>query len=90
MLGANVTQVLQYVDSGNVDAGFVYSTDALTNSNVMVISTGPAGVNASIVYLVAILKASKNVSAAQDCINFLSDVQARAVFGKYGFAMDGQ
>ena len=90
VLGAIITQVLQYVDSGNVDAGVVFSTDALSDSNVTVIATGPADVNAGIVYPVAILKASKNASAAQDYVNFLSSAQARAIFEKYGFAMAGQ
>ncbi|MGA3093800.1 MAG: molybdate ABC transporter substrate-binding protein [Dehalococcoidales bacterium] len=87
VLGANVTQVLQYVDSGNVDAGVVYSTDALSDSNVTVIATGPADVNATIVYPAAIIKASKVASAAQDYITFLSSAQARAIFVKYGFAI---
>jgi molybdate transport system substrate-binding protein len=86
VLGANVTQVLQYVDSGNVDAGVVYSTDALSDSNVTVIATGPAEVNATIVYPAAIIKASKVASAAQDYVTFLSSAQAKAIFVKYGFA----
>jgi molybdate transport system substrate-binding protein len=88
-LGANVTQVLQWVDSGNVDAGVVYSTDALSDSNVTVIATGPADVNASIVYPAAIIKASKVATAAQDYLNFLSSTQAKAIFVKYGFAIAG-
>lgn len=90
VLGANVTQVLQYVDSGNVDAGVVYGTDALSYSNITVVATGPADVNSSIVYPVAILKASKNATATQDYVNFISSAQARAIFEKYGFAMAGQ
>jgi molybdate transport system substrate-binding protein len=86
ILGANVTQVLQYVDSGNVDAGVVYSTDALSDSNVTVVATGPADVNASIVYPAAIIKASKIAAAAQDYVSFLASAQARAIFVKYGFA----
>ena len=89
ILGANVTQVLQYVDSGNVDAGVVYSTDALSDSNVAVVATGPADVNASIVYPGAIIKASKAAAAAQDYVNFLGSVQAKAIFVKYGFATLG-
>ena len=89
ILGANVTQVLQYVDSGNVDAGVVYSTDALSDNNVTVVATGPADVNASIVYPGAIIKASKAATAAQDYINFLGSDQAKAIFVKYGFATAG-
>jgi molybdate transport system substrate-binding protein len=87
ILGANVTQVLQYVDSGNVDAGVVYSTDALSDSNVTVIATGPDDVNATIVYPGAIIKASKNATTAQDYLAFLAGAQAKAIFEKYGFAI---
>ncbi|RJO60512.1 MAG: molybdate ABC transporter substrate-binding protein [Dehalococcoidia bacterium] len=87
VLGATVPQVLQYVDGGNVDAGVVFATDALSDSNVTVVATGPADVNAGIVYPVAIIKASKNADAAQDYVNFLSSAQAKAVFEKFGFTL---
>jgi molybdate transport system substrate-binding protein len=89
-LGTNVTQVLQWVDTGNVDAGIVYSTDALSDSNVTVVAIGPADVNAAIVYPAAVIKASKNVSAAQDYLNYLSGPDASAIFVKYGFAIAGK
>ncbi len=87
ILGANVTQVLQYVSTGNVDAGIVYSTDAVSDSTVTVVATGPAEVNATIVYPAAIIKASKNASAAQEYLNYLAGSAAKAIFEKYGFAM---
>jgi molybdate transport system substrate-binding protein len=87
VLGSNVTQVLQYVATGNVDAGVVYSTDALSSSDVTVVATGPADVNATIVYPGAVLKASKVASAAQDYLNYLAGPDASAIFIKYGFAI---
>ncbi len=87
VLASVVTQLMQYVDSGNVDAAVVFSTDALSDSNVTVVATGPADVNAGIVYPAAIIKASKNASAAQDYLTFLTSAQARAIFMKYGFIM---
>lgn len=85
VLASVVTQLMQYVDSGNVDAAVVFSTDALADSNVTVVSAGPADVNA--VYPVAILKASKNASAAQEYLDFLRSTQAKAIFVKYGFGI---
>jgi len=90
VLGANVTQVLQYVDSGNARAGVVYATDALPDSNVKVVATGPADINAGIVYPIAVLKASKNAGAVQDYVDFLSSAQAKTIFEKYGFSMAAQ
>ena len=87
VLGANVTAVLTYVESGNVDAGIVYSTDALTSTKVKVVAVGPAEINAKITYPVAVIKATKIPDAAKKYIDFLYSAQAKAVFEKYGFSM---
>jgi molybdate transport system substrate-binding protein len=77
--------VLTYVASGNVDAGVVYSTDALLSNKVRVVASAPADINAKVVYPVAVVKASKIPEAAKDYLNFLFSDQAKAVFEKYGF-----
>jgi molybdate transport system substrate-binding protein len=82
-----VRAVLTYVESGNVDAGIVYKTDALTSDQVKVVASGPAEVNATIVYPVAVIKASANPDAAQKYLDFLSTNEAKAVFEEYGFVM---
>jgi len=87
VLGSAVTQVLTYVETGDVDAGIVYSTDALMSNKVKVVAGAPADINAKIVYPVAVIKASKNADAAKDYLNFLFSAQAKAVFEKYGFTM---
>jgi molybdate transport system substrate-binding protein len=85
VLGANVTQVLTYVESDNVDAGILYLTDALASTKVKVVATGPAEVNAKITYPIAVIKATKVPDTAKDYVNFLSTAQAKAIFLKYGF-----
>jgi molybdate transport system substrate-binding protein len=87
VLGSAVTQVLTYVETGNVDAGIVYATDALSSSKVIVEAYAPADINAKIVYPVAVIKGSKNPDAAKDYLNFLFSDQAKAIFIKYGFTM---
>jgi molybdate transport system substrate-binding protein len=87
VLGADVRGVLTYVESGNVDAGFVYSTDALTSTRVKVMASAPADINSQIVYPAAVVQASKNPAVAQDYLNFLFSDQAKALFVKYGFTM---
>jgi molybdate transport system substrate-binding protein len=87
VLGSDVRQVLTYVESSNVDAGIVYLTDALTSPQVKVVADAPANINESIVYPVAVIKSSKNVSAAEDYIDFLSTSQAQEIFEKYGFSV---
>ena len=87
VLGSDARQVLTYVESGNVDAGIVYSTDAMTSQKVKIVASAPDDVNAKIVYPTAAVKASKNPDAAKAYINFLFSDQAKAVFVKYGFTM---
>jgi molybdate transport system substrate-binding protein len=87
VLGNNVRQVLSFVESGNADAGVVYITDAKTSNQVKQVATAPENLHSPIVYPVAVLKSSKNVSAARGYVQFLSSNSARAVFQKYGFSM---
>ncbi len=87
VLASTVPQVLTYVESGNVDAGIVFSTDALTSTKVKVVATAPDDINAKVVYPVAVIKASKNPDSAKDYENFLFSNQAKAVFEKYGFTL---
>ncbi len=90
ILGSDVRQVLSYVESGNVDAGIVYSTDAKTSTKVKVVASAPDDINAKVVYPMAVIKASTNQAAARDYENFMFSSQAKAVFEKYGFSSAGK
>lgn len=83
--GNNVTQVLNYVDSGNVDAGIVYATDAKTKDEVRVVATASSESHSPIVYPIAVIKASKNQQISQEFIEFLTSNSAQEIFTKYGF-----
>jgi molybdate transport system substrate-binding protein len=87
VLAGNVRQVLTYVENGDVDAGIVYSTDSLISNSIKVVASAPAEINANIVYPVAVIKSSKNLSAANKYMDFISNVQAKAIFEKYGFTL---
>jgi molybdate transport system substrate-binding protein len=87
VLASDVRQVLTYVETGNVDAGIVYSTDAKTSSKVKVVASAPDSINAKVVYPVAVIKASKNPDTAKDYEDFLFSKQAKALFEKYGFTV---
>jgi molybdate transport system substrate-binding protein len=86
-LGTDVRQVLTWVESGDVDAGIVYATDAATTDKVTVVCEAPADSVKKIVYPVAILKASTNAEAAQAFIDYLKTDDCKALFEKYGFIM---
>lgn len=83
----DVRQVLSYVETGNVDAGLVYATDAKVSDQVQVIATAPADAHAPIVYPVGVVADSDNAEAAQAFVDFLSSDTAIAIFEDYGFTM---
>lgn len=87
VLAKDVRQVLTYVETGNVDAGIVYKTDALTSAKVKIVATASEKSHAPVTYPVAAIKNSKNPEAARQFANFLSGPQAKAVFEKYGFTL---
>jgi len=87
ILCADVRQVLTYVESDEVDAGVVYSTDALTSVKVKVVAQAPAEVNTKVVYPVAIIRATANPDAVKKYEDFLFSDQAKTIFGKYGFTL---
>ena len=86
ILGSNVREVLAYVETGNVDAGIVYSTDALISDGVRIVASAPDEINSQIVYPVAIIKASEEIDAASDYMDFLFSPEAMSIFEEYGFS----
>lgn len=81
----DVRQVLAYVETGNVEAGIVYSTDAQVSQQVKIIATAPTNSHAPIIYPVAIAKESKHPKIAQDFIEFLLSNETQNIFSDYGF-----
>ena len=86
MQGSNVREVLAYVETGNVDAGLVYATDAVITDGVKIVASAPDEINSKIIYPAAIVKASENADAAADYLDYLLGAEAMAVFEKYGFS----
>jgi molybdate transport system substrate-binding protein len=86
ILGSDVRQVLTFVETGNVEAGIVFLTDALSASGKVIIAAyAPADISAKIIYPAAVIKASKNPDVAKDYVNFL--LGSQDIFKKYGFNM---
>ena len=80
----SVRQVLDYVARGEVDAGFVYTTDAmLMAGKVRLALTVPTPT--PIVYPVAVLARSPHPELAQRFVEFLSTAPAQAVLTRHGF-----
>lgn len=87
VLGSDVRTVLTWVESGEVDCGLVYATDAMTSDQVNIITEAPEGSHKEVSYPVAVIKDSKNVHKGQAFLDFLSTDGAIKLFEKYGFSM---
>lgn len=83
--GRNVSQILNFVETGNVDAGIVFLTDSKNSDQVQVVATAPPESHSPVIYPIAVLKTSQQPELAQKFINFLASSEAQAIFTKYGF-----
>lgn len=87
ILGANVRQVLDYVQRGEVSAGLVYATDAkIAGDKVRVAATVDSAEHEPIVYPAAIVKASKKAVAAKKFLDFLLSEKGQAALKEFGFS----
>jgi len=87
VLAKDVRTVLTYVETGNVEAGIVYKTDAISSDKIKIAATAPEGSHQPIVYPVAVLTEAKQQKAAEDFLTYLSTPECKAIFEKYGFTM---
>ena len=83
----DVRTVLTYVDTGNVDAGLVYKTDAAVSKKVKILATAPDGSHSPIIYPAAVLTGTKNQKAAEEFLAYLAGPEGKPVFEKHGFVM---
>jgi molybdate transport system substrate-binding protein len=83
----DVRATLASVESGNVEAGFVYKTDASISNKVKIAYEVPIEKGPKITYPVAIVKESKKKDAARDFLNFMLSPASKAMFKKFGFVV---
>jgi molybdate transport system substrate-binding protein len=82
----NVRQALDYVARGEVDAGFVYTTDAAARAQgVKEAFRPPDDSYRPIIYPGAVVAASKQPVLAQGFLDLLGGPQGRAVLSRFGF-----
>ncbi len=82
----NVRQVLDYAARGEVDAGFVYTTDAATRTQgVKEAFRPPDDSYRPVIYPGAVVAASKQQALARAFLELLSGDQGRAVLARFGF-----
>ena len=81
----DVRATLASVEAGNVEAGFVYKTDAAISNKVKIAYQVPIEKGPKIIYPVAIVKESKKKDAACGFVNYLGSPAGKAIFKKFGF-----
>ena len=81
----NVRAVLAAVESGNVEAGMVYKTDAAISGKVKVAFEVPVANGPAISYPMAVVKDSGQPDAAGKFLRYLESDEAGRVFEKFGF-----
>lgn len=83
----DVRATLAAVESANVEAGFVYKTDAAISKKVKVAYPVPIEKGPKITYAIAIVKESNKKQAARDFLNFVVSPAGKQSFQKYGFVV---
>lgn len=83
----DVRQVLQYVQTGNADAGFVYATDALSTDQVKIAYNVDPKLYTPINYPIGIIKKAAHPKEAKQLYDYLQSKEAMDVFMKYGFSV---
>ncbi|HUB68582.1 MAG TPA: molybdate ABC transporter substrate-binding protein [Candidatus Methylacidiphilales bacterium] len=81
----SVRAALAAVETGNVDAGIVYKTDALHSKKIKIAWEVPPAEGPAIAYPVALVQGSKNGAAAKKFLDYLRGPDALKIFEKYGF-----
>lgn len=81
----NVRAALAAVESGNIEVGMVFKTDAAISKKVQVACEIPAAIGPKISYPLAITKNAKQVESAKKFVDYLNSDAAANIFEKYGF-----
>jgi molybdate transport system substrate-binding protein len=85
----NVRAALAAVETGNVDAGIVYKTDALHSHKVKVAYEVPVADGPAIAYPAALVRGSKHAASAKKFLDYLGKGSSLKTFEKYGFIAKG-
>lgn len=83
----DVRQVLSYVETGNVEAGIVYQTDALISNHVKAVEAAKEDTHQPIIYPAGVINESKHPEKAKAFLAYLQSEQAKQILEKHGFSV---
>lgn len=85
-----VGSVCSYAQSGEVDLGFVYSSDVMRYGGVKVVCVVPSDAHEPIIYPAAVTKDSEHAEAAEAFLTWCQeDPEAQKIWQKWGFELEG-
>lgn len=85
--GFDVRNVLDWVETAEVDCGIVYATDAKIAKNINIIAEAPEGTHKKVIYPISIIKSSQNKEEAKKFIDYISTDKSKEIFQNYGFTV---
>ena len=83
----NALQVKTYVETGQVDAGIVYASDAKRSQNISIGPELPAELHSPIRYSIGMVNGTEQPNNAARFIEFLTGERAKAIFSAHGFGI---
>ncbi len=85
IMAKDVRQALLYADRGEVDAAFVYATDALLASQAKILLEVPQELYPRVTYPMGLTVAGADKEEAKVFIKFLHSEAAKEIFQRHGF-----
>ena len=85
VLAEDVKQVLVYVERGEVDAGFVYMTDAKTAQPGTIKIVASVPVSTPVNYPIAVVSSSEHKEEAQEFLDFVTGEEGQKILKEHGF-----
>lgn len=83
----DVREVLSWVETGNVDAGIVYETDAKISQAVSICDVADEKAYSPVIYPIAIIETTDHAEEAQLLIDFMETDTVKTIFKNYGFTV---
>jgi len=87
VMARDVRECLMYAEMGEVDGAFVYKTDAMQGRRTKILFTVPQGVYPRVTYPMALTGTGARKAEAVAFFKYLQGAEAKAVLGKFGFAL---